>query len=323
MRKQTSTRYSLSNSEIFLTPSMLRRASRETKIDAMRTWFFENYENPVNNTPYESAEGGYIYIWGGPYDPTEELEAQFGGLISEDVIAELSDELSDISWDWTRHAEHDEADDYLFESIARSTEHKKTFDEAIVNIENLLEVEVQEEQSAHLLRLLYVNVITAIETYLSDLFISAVGNDKALLRRFIETTPDFRTEKISIAEVYKAAEDLEKRTRSYLLDVVWHHLGRVKPMFKDSLNIDFPDDMEALFRAVSVRHDLVHRNGKAKDGSIRMITREGVRMLIANGREFVSHIDERWAELSTAKPDNAPSRRRRPSIRPFSDSDLF
>jgi len=33
----------------------------------MADWFLANFENPAECTPYESAEGGYQWIWGGPY----------------------------------------------------------------------------------------------------------------------------------------------------------------------------------------------------------------------------------------------------------------
>ncbi len=35
--------------------------SREEQIETMRAWFLENFEDPVERTPYESREGGYIY----------------------------------------------------------------------------------------------------------------------------------------------------------------------------------------------------------------------------------------------------------------------
>jgi len=249
-----------------MTANELQRSSRDTQIDIMRNWFHANYEDPVENSPYESAEGGYLYIWGGPYDPEEELQNEFSGLVPDEVIEELANEFRDISWEWTGHPEYEEVDNYLFNSIAQTTEHNKAFEESIANVESLLAINVSEQEQKHLLRLLYVNVITAVETYLSDLFISAVGNDKSLLRRFVETTPEFKSEKISVSDVFKNIEDIEKKSRSYLMDVGWHQLRRVKPMFNDTLGISFLDDMGDLFNAVLVRHDLVHRNGKKKDG---------------------------------------------------------
>lgn len=307
MRRRRPTRYYLSDGETSLTGTKLRCAGRETKIDAMRTWFFSNYEDPVESTPYDSGEGGYIYVWGGPYKPEEELQDEFGGLISDDLIAELSEELCEISWEWTKHPEYDDTDEYLFESIARSTHHKKSFDEAIGSIEGLLAVRVEGDKKAHLLKLLYVNVITGIESYLSDVFISYVGNDKTLLRKFIETTPEFKTEKVSLAELFKAMDDVEKKARSHLIDIVWHHLNKVKPMYKATLGIDFPKDMKPLFKAVLVRHDIVHRNGKTKEGKLHSITAEDVKELVANAQSFVSCIDNQLANISKENEDAVAS----------------
>jgi hypothetical protein len=50
----------------------------EPLVDAIVDWFRKNYEDPAENTPYESAEGGYQYIWGGPYDAREEIETYLG-----------------------------------------------------------------------------------------------------------------------------------------------------------------------------------------------------------------------------------------------------
>lgn len=67
-------------------------------------------------------------------------------------------------------------------------------------------------------------------------------------------------------------------------------------MFKSTLGIDFPDDIGALSKAVFVRHDLVHRNGKTKDGGDHDITSSAVNDLIQNSLQFVYAIDEQLAE---------------------------
>lgn len=301
MRRRKPTRYNLSTEDGSLTATELRRARREIKIDAMRTWFYAHYADPAESTPYESAEGGYIYIWGGPYDPQEELQSEFTGAIPDGLIDELASELSGISWEWTGHPERPDYDEYLFESIARSTEHKKAFEEAIGNVEQLIVVNVKGEQRQHLLRLLYVSVITAMETYLSDVFISTVGNDKTLLRRFVESTPEFKAEKLTLSEVFKAMEEVEKRARSYLVDVVWHHLAKVKQMFKVALDIEFPDGIDALFQAIMIRHDLVHRNGKTKDGEQHKISTDSVKSLITDARKFVEYVDGQLSKRTSSR----------------------
>jgi len=294
--------YQLPGGDKTVTATVLRRSGRDIQLKVMRTWFYENYEDPVEHTPYESAEGGYIYIWGGPYDPQEELQGEFDELVPCGIIEELAEALRDICWAWTGHPEYPEyedMDEYFFESIAQTTEHHKSFDDAIANVESLLTLNVIEAQKKHLLRLLYVNVITIVETYLSDVFISAVGNDQSLLRKFVETTPEFKVEKISMSDVFKAFEGIGKKTRSYLTDFVWHHLRKVNQMFRDTLDVTFPKEMGVLFKAVLVRHDLVHRNGKKKDGGEHDISVEAISELIEEARAFVSHIDKQWTKKSS------------------------
>jgi hypothetical protein len=52
-------------------PPNLGRIAHEAIVDAMVEWFFNNFEDPVHHTPYD---GGYVWIWGGPYDARDELE---------------------------------------------------------------------------------------------------------------------------------------------------------------------------------------------------------------------------------------------------------
>ena len=88
-----------------ITSSELQQSDRETQLEVMRNWFFSIYEDPVENTPYESIEGGYIYIWSGPYEASEELADEFGGIVPDEIIDALVSELNEISWVWTNHPE--------------------------------------------------------------------------------------------------------------------------------------------------------------------------------------------------------------------------
>ena len=78
-----------------------RRMRRAEKLEVMIDWFFQNYEDPVHSLPYESAEGGYIWIWGGPYNARDELGGKFSDLVSEKLIEEAVEEIQrDGLRDW-------------------------------------------------------------------------------------------------------------------------------------------------------------------------------------------------------------------------------
>ena len=81
--------YSEDDFEVGLTRSQLKRASRDRQIEYMRFWFAQYFEDPAEETPYNGEEGGYLYIWGGPYDAAEQLGDEFGDFIPEDRIQEV------------------------------------------------------------------------------------------------------------------------------------------------------------------------------------------------------------------------------------------
>ena len=72
-------------------------------IDEMKKWFLENYEDPANSCPFESKEGGYFYIYGGPYDAQDELENEFGHIYNDEEIRIAAEELENEQgvWDWS------------------------------------------------------------------------------------------------------------------------------------------------------------------------------------------------------------------------------
>lgn len=287
--------YYETGSQFPMSREALRDAGRDTQLEVMESWFREQFEDPAERTPYESAEGGYIWIWGGPYDAHEELETEFGDLVPDDVIDELAEDLEGECSQWAPTPSPEDYDNALIEDLARITEFYQNFSGAILDIEALLKTKVGDPVLPTFHRLLFVNVITAMETYLSDAFINTVVNSPQLMRRFIETTPEFQAEKIPLADVFKAMEQVEQRAKSYLADVVWHHLHRVKPMYHDTLDIEFPEDMGPLFRAVLLRHDIVHRNGKTKDGKEIIVTAAGVSDLIREVEGFIQSLDKQVA----------------------------
>src|SRR5260370_391290 len=233
MTRRKPRKYHVGDAGGTINASDLRRADRDTQIRVMRDWFLSNYTDPVENTPYESAEGGYIYIWGGPFDPYEELETEFSGVVRDKVIEDLANELSSITTEWTGNPDNSDVDEYEFDVIAAFPGHLGFLRKSLIDIEGLLEAKINPDLEQRFRRLLYANIITALETYLSDFFISAITNDRTLLRKFVETTEEFKREKIALSEIFQASEQIDQKVKTPLTRLVWHKPNRIKDMFRD------------------------------------------------------------------------------------------
>ncbi|TVM15796.1 hypothetical protein DPQ33_13915 [Oceanidesulfovibrio indonesiensis] len=93
-------KYYWQESDRYVSVNELADLSVEEQIEVMRYWFKKHYENPVDRMPYESKEGGYIYISGGPYDAREELSEEFQDMASQMAINKLVEELEEESMEW-------------------------------------------------------------------------------------------------------------------------------------------------------------------------------------------------------------------------------
>ncbi len=138
--------------------------------------------------------------------------------------------------------------------------------------------------------MLYANVITCLETYLSDAFITTVKHDEKLLRRFVETFHDFKDEKFSLAEIFARYDSIHEFAVTSMASVIYHNLPKVSGMYRDTLGIQFPKDLKSLYKAVLVRHDIVHRNGKDKTGKFHSVSANDIDTLLIDVKVFVEHI---------------------------------
>ena len=68
------------------------------EVKKMVTWFLDNYEDPTENTPWD---GGFVWIYGGPYRADEELGDKFPEALQED-LERAAEILSKEVGEWTK-----------------------------------------------------------------------------------------------------------------------------------------------------------------------------------------------------------------------------
>jgi len=272
------------------TSEEVRDADGDAQFDLLKAWFLERYEDPAERTPYESSEGGYIWIWGGPFDAGEVLHDEFSGIVPREVIDQVVSKLEENVAEWAPVETESDYDDYYIESLRSISEFLSLFAGRVLDIESLNKLEVPSHVEPLFRRLVYLSVITAMEAYLSEVFISSVMSEPELKRRLVESTPEFQSEKIPVSQVFSAFSAMDARIKKYLTDVVWHNLPRVKKMYEAVLLVKFPD-ISKIMTAVAKRHDIVHRHGMNKDGIEIPLSAADVDELVRDVETFVQSID--------------------------------
>ena len=277
-------------SDIRYDPTTLGAARPEEQTRIMEAWFRARYEDPAFRTPYESAEGGYLWISGGPYDAREQLEEEFGGIVTDEVIEEPVDKLSGESLEWAPVPRPDDYDFELYEAVRENDKAAATLGDALNAISSLLALTIAGPELNVHRRLLFANVIAALETFLSDTFINRVMGNDILFQRYLDTEKVFQERKYPLKDALRMVTEIKAVATKELIEMVWHNIGKVKTLYADVLQIDL-GDIALLAKAINIRHDIVHRNGRQKDGTDRVISTAEITDLIGLVRGLAIRID--------------------------------
>lgn len=273
----------------------LATAPKELQIAAMRRWFLDRYEDPANETPWDGEDKAYVFVWGGPFDPNDEIQSRFGGIVEFDTMWELIEELwSEVGDEWAP-IEHEgvDYDDYLSHLVVIDRGDPKRFlEERIAEIFSVLEATVLDGANKRLLnQMAHSSLISALEAYLADTVSYWVEKEERALRRFVSTNKDFQARSLTVAELFERLENLTGEVKIYLADFVWHRLDKVKPMLASGLEIQVPE-IGDLMKEVKVRHNIVHRAGRDSDGALVDLSSEDLSRIRDAIQQFSNGIED-------------------------------
>lgn len=192
----------------------------------------------------------------------------------------------DLSWE----EQFDEPDEELIWEI-QSTDQLELYKKVTSDVISLLKSEYPAKAADTLHCMLYAQVVTAVEAYLSGIFIHTVMKSEELTRALVESDPELAKRKFSLSEIFTQYQGLQVEVARYLKDLIFHDLKKVRPMYRAVLGYEF-GSVEWLFKAVLVRHDCVHRNGYTKDGVRWEIDAELIRDLVRSCTILISSVDE-------------------------------
>lgn len=210
--------------------------------------------------------------FGGGYVEIMELDSS-----AEVFVTEISAEEEFID---------DQIETYLYD-----TEKMKVFRTEISKLKQLLNINIKDlDVEKTLLKQVYTGTITCLEDYLSATLIQAVINNKNTLKSFVKKDKVLKDQTFTLSEIYEKYERIEKIVKERLLGIQYHNMPLVKALYKIAFSYEIPDISE-VSRMVSNRHDLVHRNGRRKDGSEVIIDRTTVNLGIETVERFVQSID--------------------------------
>lgn len=225
-----------------------------------------------------------------------------GGLILVTVNGKLLDDgatssLYEHSINYESEQEKEWREEYEWYASITHQSIYQYFSLSIESIKNMLSVKFEDRINSEVFnRMLLVQCIASMEAYLSDTLISRVLTDSMQLERLFSIDKDLKQERISALEFLRDKDLPKKIAKKHLSDLIYHNLPKIQFLYKNILSIEFDfggeKNKEQIFKAIQERHDIVHRNGKTKEGGdLRLIDKDHVASIVENINKFISKIE--------------------------------
>lgn len=148
-------------------------------------------------------------------------------------------------------------------------------------------------------RMAHAQIVASMEAYLADTLIKAAELPE-VQGRLAAKAPVLRDIKLTLADMLAAPDRVASTIRAHLRQLTYHNLEQINPYFDVGMSVTVFGDKERtsrLHRAVTSRHDIVHRNGKDKDGNLLVVDLDALTQLAADVRSLASDVEAQASSI--------------------------
>lgn len=267
----------------------LKNSAKEHYSDG--PWWSDLSENPLVNAmlsyvpTYSNYPSTGVFNFPGP--DWEQFVVAFLASCPDGALCELN--VAELL---------NEDDEDNFEDVAEISEmetwpHKN----CRASIQDILDLSSSQPKNHSLQSMCYASIITAMEAYLGDILKREIFSRPTVKQRFVESYQPFKDKKITISDLYDQLSRIDTDIKDALDGMSLHKMDTAKNIFSKTLLTEFPpSSLPLLGAAVKRRHDIVHRNGRNKDGELLPTGQNEVTELAQQVQLFTQNIDAQILE---------------------------
>ncbi len=183
---------------------------------------------------------------------------------------------------------------YMLEDSSSLSEHYKLFMKALFTIETLIKEAnfSKDNYNEAFLRLTFSSIIASLEAYLADYFYEKVISSEQLMDKLFIHSEEFQKKRFNIKEVLGFQKAKSDKAKRFIQNIIWHRINVVEELYSNVLNITFDNKLTSSIKGyIIVRHDIVHRNGRDKNGHFCSLGKEEISNCISDVKKLVENIE--------------------------------
>lgn len=271
----------------------LEKASDEEKINAMKKWFLVNYYDPAENLPYISREGGYQWIYGGPYEINEELDDRFYSVVDGPLIEQAIEELTnDYCCDeWAKWSDYNDANE-LYMDVYFSNIDFNPINKLKNNIKQTLDI-VTKNSDEIIINMSYSWIITLFEAFMWERTLLLLKERPDVEKSLVKNWDKLSKRTLTLETIFERSKTLSDEIKSVLSsELVWHRWREVKKLLGNGLRLNIEEiDFDPLQEKIDMRHHIIHRAGQDENGKKIIVTTDNIKELCSIVENIANSIE--------------------------------
>lgn len=154
----------------------------------------------MHSTPYESKEGGYQYIWGGPYEADEVIRDVFANVASNEIIDGAIEAIERKGLEWVPNERRRQPPEDWVDLVIPDDPHS-IFMDSYHQSGSILADHGGEDGSTLINRMVFAQQVSALEAYLGDTLLNAIREKTEPMMRLLAADKELNAEKFTLADI--------------------------------------------------------------------------------------------------------------------------
>lgn len=218
--------------------------------------------------------------------------------LNSDDADEFTERWDELAQEYDAH--YDGYEEYIEEEYRWLHEQEysgpyASFHNTIQEIEKILSSHIDPIVADTMHKMAHVHAVTALETYLGDTLKQLMIGQEQYFLNAAQNIKDINERRLKPYEVLANKDFVEQMVFKHISDHLYHDPVKAMRLYKDCLDFKCTHSLGTIIKAATLRHDIVHRNGKDKDGSNVIPNFTEVKSAISEIKDFVHYLDKALA----------------------------
>lgn len=157
----------------------------------------------------------------------------------------------------------DEFDYYIYLTLKDAD---SIFHRDMLELKEMLAANHGMENNKTYLKMVYAHAVTLLEVYLEDITKSLILTNNEYLSNTIKNVKPFCDTAFKLADISLEDDGIKKFVINKISDGLFHDIPKVTKVISGVIGKKLDVSISDVCRVTNVRHDIVHRNGKSRDG---------------------------------------------------------